>query len=1074
MRLIRLAVEDFGCIRSANIEFGPRLNVLYGPNDLGKSSLAEAIRAVLLMQHTSSGHESYVQWRTDKAPSVELVFQTEPQRIWRLRKTFGASSKGSSIFEFSRDGVSFTMEAKGRKVDAEVRKLLKWGIPEPGGRGGRRGIHESFLTTVLLAHQDDVTSVFKSDLSEDGDKSGRDRLTEALQAIAQDPLFTNVLTATQGKVDEAFTNTGKKKRGRASPFTEIADEVRKAAEEEMALEASLTESDTARTRIGELMDERLRQEARCTKAKALLAKLKGAAKKKTEAEVARRELERIEDLSRRVSETAQEEASIQKDLADLAQEQKEATAKFGAAHLSYEAAQRALEALKNASSEQKRKLEQIKLEKTQLTLDGQRRELSERETELSGIQNLVDVATNLEQELTLARQTLAQRTKELDASKKTAEEAANSVQLLNAVGDWLELKEVRTQLQQVELSAERAKVAGQQIQEKREKANALSSHKAGRQLPDDNTLSELEELQNRLRTAEAAASVGLSLNVAPERSFEALLSLDGEAPQNLSFSQEKDFQAEREVRLEVQGLGSFAVTGGKADSRERLNTLIQEWNARSKPVFAAAKAATLEELRKASREQHQHQLTLQQLKQEIVALEAQITATGTTGNTKAQQLRTQLAGLEKALTSFDRNVLEKRGASVGASSKAELRGLIDTTREKMEEAKRVAAQLDVEIAREDTQLQALTREHDEASQRRDLALQQFGTEWSSKLQKVRADLTRISSDELAVREKIQAHTEDQTGQLRDAEGRLEQAQRLQKQAEERLELVDNDIVELKTALGACQGRLQERLQASEREDEAGARLSCTTLEKEMESLDSDVRTMGHTGPRDIAAVEASEDQLRKEQSELKQVERELAGAEGALSQTGGDVARERLEAARQRHKRLCARESELDTEYGAWKLLLETLREAEQDQASHLGESIVAPITQRFQELTGERYGQFELGPNLETAGIEAAGDQRLIDTLSVGTREQLATIFRLSLAEQLKSVLVLDDQLAQTDEVRMEWFRQKLQESARNIQIVVFTCRPEDYLEKSASPDGSQTRAVDLAQGLVRAGVAN
>ncbi len=81
----------------------------------------------------------------------------------------------------------------------------------------------------------------------------------------------------------------------------------------------------------------------------------------------------------------------------------------------------------------------------------------------------------------------------------------------------------------------------------------------------------------------------------------------------------------------------------------------------------------------------------------------------------------------------------------------------------------------------------------------------------------------------------------------------------------------------------------------------------------------------------------------------------------------------------------------------------------------------------------------------METAGIEAAGNQRPVDTLSVGTREQLATIFRLSLAEQLKSVLLLDDQLAQTDDVRMKWFRQKLQESSKKIQIVVFTCRPED-----------------------------
>ena len=170
----------------------------------------------------------------------------------------------------------------------------------------------------------------------------------------------------------------------------------------------------------------------------------------------------------------------------------------------------------------------------------------------------------------------------------------------------------------------------------------------------------------------------------------------------------------------------------------------------------------------------------------------------------------------------------------------------------------------------------------------------------------------------------------------DAEERLEKTQRLQEQAEEKLGIVEQDIVELKTALGACQGRLHERRHAAEQEDEAGARLSGARIEKELEALESDVRALGHTGPLDVNAVEATEDQLGKEQTELRQVERSLAEAKGALSQTGGDVSRERLEAARERHKRLRERESELDTEYGAWKLLLDTLHDAEQDQATHL------------------------------------------------------------------------------------------------------------------------------------------
>jgi len=57
MRLVKLSVQRFQCIESAEVDFGPGLNVLYGPNDLGKSSLAWAIRAALLLPHGATLHE---------------------------------------------------------------------------------------------------------------------------------------------------------------------------------------------------------------------------------------------------------------------------------------------------------------------------------------------------------------------------------------------------------------------------------------------------------------------------------------------------------------------------------------------------------------------------------------------------------------------------------------------------------------------------------------------------------------------------------------------------------------------------------------------------------------------------------------------------------------------------------------------------------------------------------------------------------------------------------------------------------------------------------------------------------
>ena len=87
-----------------------------------------------------------------------------------------------------------------------------------------------------------------------------------------------------------------------------------------------------------------------------------------------------------------------------------------------------------------------------------------------------------------------------------------------------------------------------------------------------------------------------------------------------------------------------------------------------------------------------------------------------------------------------------------------------------------------------------------------------------------------------------------------------------------------------------------------------------------------------------------------------------------------------------------------------------------------------------------------------------------------MGTREQLSTLYRLSLAEYLGSTIVLDDQLVQSDDNRMDWFRALLAEKARSFQILVFTCRPSDYLLASALvPKGSAIHA-DTDDGFIRA----
>jgi DNA repair exonuclease SbcCD ATPase subunit len=213
--------------------------------------------------------------------------------------------------------------------------------------------------------------------------------------------------------------------------------------------------------------------------------------------------------------------------------------------------------------------------------------------------------------------------------------------------------------------------------------------------------------------------------------------------------------------------------------------------------------------------------------------------------------------------------------------------------------------------------------------------------------------------------------------------------------------------------------------------------------------------------------------------EIEGVERDIQRAHGALEQVGGAVARERLRDATEAFEQAERQEREIEAEYEAWRLLLDQMKEADAAQASNLGQALVPAIAGRFQELTQRRYETVQLTAQLATEGIMVSSALRPAAQISVGTREQLSTLYRLSLAEYLRTTLVLDDQLVQSDDNRMDWFRALLTEKARSFQIVVFTCRPGDYLPANAlvpkgsavhaDTDGGFTRAVDLGRALRR-----
>src|SRR5688572_3846292 len=306
MKLLRLQVTDFAAITKADIEFGSGLNVLYGPNDLGKSTLADSIRLGLLLPHTSTHIEPFVSWTGGQHPRIEITFETEAERIWKVTKTFGRS--GSSTLHESRNGVDFDETARGRQVDGRLREILRWGIPEPGGSGAARGMPTSFLATALLSTQANVGAILDGSLENDTAQSGRERIAAALQAVAQDPVFVSLLRRTQDRRDQAYTEKGAKKTSRDSPFKRAAERLRVLREEKDQWLRVVEESQSVEQHLQALTARRTAAEERTAAAADEVALVERLARETADVAFA---LEQVRQAEREV-------ARIQKMDADIA------------------------------------------------------------------------------------------------------------------------------------------------------------------------------------------------------------------------------------------------------------------------------------------------------------------------------------------------------------------------------------------------------------------------------------------------------------------------------------------------------------------------------------------------------------------------------------------------------------------------------------------------------------------------------------------------------------------------------------------------------------------------------------
>ena len=149
------------------------------------------------------------------------------------------------------------------------------------------------------------------------------------------------------------------------------------------------------------------------------------------------------------------------------------------------------------------------------------------------------------------------------------------------------------------------------------------------------------------------------------------------------------------------------------------------------------------------------------------------------------------------------------------------------------------------------------------------------------------------------------------------------------------------------------------------------------------------------------------------------------------------------DAAEQELKRL-----ELDAK--AWGLLKQTLQEAEREAK----ENFLAPVRERLQPYLKLLFPATDLlfdEEKLEIKALLRDDVEEPFTSLSIGTREQIAILVRLALADLLREkgkpvTLVLDDALVNCDDERFRRMELALRRAAENLQILILTCHETRY----------------------------
>lgn len=292
MILREITVRGVKCFRDecAVGRFGDGLNMIFGPNEAGKSTLIEATARALFDGYTVTGDaiESMRPWGTSLAPEVALEFEARDGQ-WRLEKRL---LSGASCSLRRMEGGGWSLIHERDAADSFVRELLHGEAP---GRGASDLRHWGLARTLwclsdpCMIGRDDGVCVVPSDVAAEI----RSVLGEGTVATAVDSVW-EVLDARYG--DFFTARRGDPKTN--SQLVTLSGETERLELQRVEVEAQLREVEDAATRLdalqGEIADLRLERERLQEQVAAYRAEAEAVQELQHQIDSAKKELEQAE------------------------------------------------------------------------------------------------------------------------------------------------------------------------------------------------------------------------------------------------------------------------------------------------------------------------------------------------------------------------------------------------------------------------------------------------------------------------------------------------------------------------------------------------------------------------------------------------------------------------------------------------------------------------------------------------------------------------------------------------------------------------------------------------------------